>query len=162
MAERGTPGRVSDAIWWQVPPLSSVGDPRHLTHAPAVLSTVGGTPAVWSGDEHAFTGVEEHRAGGDDAAATPSCPRTAGRSSPADPCDRIGTPVRPVPGPRGRTMGGEERGAGGGTVAVELTELHEDYVWRVNRAVAEDRMDVVRELYEEYFEAALERILATA
>ena len=44
----------------------------------------------------------------------------------------------------------------------ELTELHEDYVWRVNRAVAEDRMDVVRELYEEYFEAALERILATA
>ncbi|MBM7808926.1 hypothetical protein JOD57_004763 [Geodermatophilus bullaregiensis] len=44
----------------------------------------------------------------------------------------------------------------------ELTELHESYVWRVNAAVAEDRLDLVRELHEEYVEAALQRILATA
>ncbi|WP_448639188.1 hypothetical protein [Geodermatophilus sp. URMC 63] len=44
----------------------------------------------------------------------------------------------------------------------ELSELHEDYVERVNEAVAEDRMDLVQELHEEYVEAALQRILATA
>ncbi|MEX5721349.1 hypothetical protein [Geodermatophilus maliterrae] len=44
----------------------------------------------------------------------------------------------------------------------ELTDLHESYVWRVNAAVAEDRMDVVQALHEEYVEAALQRILATA
>ncbi len=44
----------------------------------------------------------------------------------------------------------------------ELTELYEDYVERVNEAVAEDRMDLVQELQEEYVEAALQRILATA
>ena len=42
----------------------------------------------------------------------------------------------------------------------ELTELHEDYVWRVNEAVAEDRMDLVQELQEEYVEEALQRLLA--
>ena len=42
----------------------------------------------------------------------------------------------------------------------ELSEVHEDYVGRVNEAVAEDRMDLVRELHEEYVEAALQRILA--
>jgi hypothetical protein len=47
-------------------------------------------------------------------------------------------------------------------VQTELSELHEDYVWRVNEAVAEDRMDLVQELHEEYVEAALQRILATA
>ncbi len=44
----------------------------------------------------------------------------------------------------------------------ELTELYEDYVERVNEAVAEDRMDLVQQLQEEYVEAALQRILATA
>jgi cyclomaltodextrinase len=46
---------------------SQLPDARHLPHALAVLFTVGGTPAVWSGDEHGFRGVKEQRAGGDDA-----------------------------------------------------------------------------------------------
>jgi cyclomaltodextrinase len=42
-------------------------EPRLLPHALAVLFTVGGTPAVYYGDEQAFQGVKEERAGGDDA-----------------------------------------------------------------------------------------------
>lgn len=45
----------------------AVGDPSHLAHALVVLFTVGGTPAIYYGDEQAFTGVKEERAGGDDA-----------------------------------------------------------------------------------------------
>jgi cyclomaltodextrinase len=36
-----------------------------------VLLTVGGTPAVYEGDEQAFRGVKEDRAGGDDAVRPP-------------------------------------------------------------------------------------------
>jgi hypothetical protein len=43
-----------------------------------------------------------------------------------------------------------------------MTALHEDYVWQVNEAVAEDRMDLVHELNEQYIEEALRLILATA
>ncbi|SER01069.1 cyclomaltodextrinase [Lentzea xinjiangensis] len=46
---------------------SRLHDERHLPHALAVLFTVGGTPAVYAGDEQAFRGVKEDRAGGDDA-----------------------------------------------------------------------------------------------
>ncbi|MBW8482585.1 DUF3459 domain-containing protein [Actinomadura sp. PM05-2] len=46
---------------------SRLEDPRHLPHALAVLFTVGGTPAVYYGDERAMTGLKEERAGGDDA-----------------------------------------------------------------------------------------------
>ncbi|WP_248966167.1 alpha-amylase family glycosyl hydrolase [Sphaerisporangium perillae] len=46
---------------------SALTDPRHLPHALAVLLTVGGTPSIYYGDERAFHGVKEHRAGGDDA-----------------------------------------------------------------------------------------------
>ncbi|WP_369138566.1 alpha-amylase family glycosyl hydrolase [Modestobacter versicolor] len=46
---------------------SRLTDVRHLPHALAVLFTVGGTPSVYAGDEQAFTGVKEDRAGGDDA-----------------------------------------------------------------------------------------------
>ncbi|WP_232667409.1 alpha-amylase family glycosyl hydrolase [Pseudonocardia sp. TRM90224] len=46
---------------------SQVVDERHLPHALVVLMTVGGTPAVYYGDEQAFRGVKEDRAGGDDA-----------------------------------------------------------------------------------------------
>ncbi|MGY1857651.1 alpha-amylase family protein [Modestobacter sp. SYSU DS0290] len=46
---------------------SRLTDPRHLAHALVVLFTVGGTPSVYAGDEQAFTGVKEDRAGGDDA-----------------------------------------------------------------------------------------------
>ncbi|WP_051681919.1 alpha-amylase family protein [Cellulomonas sp. HZM] len=45
---------------------SQVGD-EWLGHALAVLMTVGGTPAVYYGDELALHGVKEEREGGDDA-----------------------------------------------------------------------------------------------
>ncbi|WP_222195887.1 alpha-amylase family glycosyl hydrolase [Modestobacter italicus] len=50
---------------------SRLDDARHLPHALAVLFTVGGTPSVYAGDEQAFTGVKEDRAGGDDAVRPP-------------------------------------------------------------------------------------------
>jgi cyclomaltodextrinase len=50
---------------------SRLTDERHLPHALAVLFTVGGTPAVYAGDEQAFRGVKEDRAGGDDAVRPP-------------------------------------------------------------------------------------------
>jgi cyclomaltodextrinase / maltogenic alpha-amylase / neopullulanase len=46
---------------------SRLTDERHLGHALAVLFTVGGVPSVYYGDEQAFRGVKEDRAGGDDA-----------------------------------------------------------------------------------------------
>ncbi|WP_456823658.1 alpha-amylase family glycosyl hydrolase [Cellulomonas sp. P5_E12] len=46
---------------------SMVEDARHRAHAVVVLCTVGGTPAVYAGDELGFTGVKEEREGGDDA-----------------------------------------------------------------------------------------------
>jgi cyclomaltodextrinase / maltogenic alpha-amylase / neopullulanase len=46
---------------------SRLTDERLLPHALAVLFTSGGTPAVYYGDEQAFVGVKEERAGGDDA-----------------------------------------------------------------------------------------------
>jgi glycosidase len=54
---------------------SRLTDPRHLPHALAVLFTVGGTPSVYAGDEQAFRGVKEDRAGGDDA-VRPAFPAT--------------------------------------------------------------------------------------
>lgn len=45
---------------------SRVG-PEGALVALAVLLTVGGTPSVYYGDEHAFTGLKEERLGGDDA-----------------------------------------------------------------------------------------------
>lgn len=50
---------------------SRLTDERHVAHALAVLLTVGGTPAVYAGDEQAFRGVKEDRAGGDDAVRPP-------------------------------------------------------------------------------------------
>ena len=44
-----------------------VTDARHHAHALVVLMTVGGTPAVYYGDEIGLHGVKEERAGGDDA-----------------------------------------------------------------------------------------------
>jgi cyclomaltodextrinase len=46
---------------------SKLTDERLLPHALAVLFTVGGTPAVYYGDEQGFRGVKEERIGGDDA-----------------------------------------------------------------------------------------------
>ncbi|GAA4602142.1 alpha-amylase family protein [Actinoallomurus liliacearum] len=46
---------------------SRLSEPRHLEHALVILCTVGGIPAIYSGDEQAFRGVKEDREGGDDA-----------------------------------------------------------------------------------------------
>ncbi|MEU9830933.1 alpha-amylase family protein [Streptosporangium sp. NPDC048047] len=46
---------------------SRITDPRHLPHAVALLALLGGTPAVYAGDEFGFRAVKEDRAGGDDA-----------------------------------------------------------------------------------------------
>ncbi|GAB7043127.1 MULTISPECIES: alpha-amylase family protein [Catenuloplanes] len=46
---------------------SRLTNPAHLGHALAVLFTVAGVPSVYYGDEQAFRGVKEDRAGGDDA-----------------------------------------------------------------------------------------------
>ncbi|WP_454049737.1 alpha-amylase family protein [Cellulomonas sp. Marseille-Q8402] len=51
-----------------------VGDPALAGHALVVLATVGGTPAVYYGDEQAYRGVKEDRAGGDDAVRPPYPP----------------------------------------------------------------------------------------
>ncbi|SHN48024.1 alpha-amylase family protein [Cryptosporangium aurantiacum] len=55
-----------------------IGDDRHLGHAIAVLATLPGVPSVYAGDEQAFRGRKENRAGGDDAVRPPF------PSSPAD------------------------------------------------------------------------------
>ncbi|GIG27718.1 alpha-amylase family glycosyl hydrolase [Cellulomonas marina] len=65
---------------------SRLSDPRHLDHALALLLTVPGTPCVYAGDEHGFTGVKEDRAGGDDA-VRPAFPATPSELSP------VGLPV---------------------------------------------------------------------
>jgi cyclomaltodextrinase len=46
---------------------SAIDDERHLPHALVTLFTVAGTPSVYYGDEQAFHGDKEERAGGDDA-----------------------------------------------------------------------------------------------
>jgi glycosidase len=45
---------------------SQLADDRHLAHALVLMFTVAGTPAVYYGDEQAFRGIKEDRAGGDD------------------------------------------------------------------------------------------------
>jgi len=54
---------------------SRLTDERHIAHALAILMTIGGTPAVYAGDEQAFRGIKEDRAGGDDA-VRPTFPAT--------------------------------------------------------------------------------------
>ena len=52
---------------------SQLVDDRHLAHALVLLLTIGGTPSVYYGDEQAYRGVKQQRAGGDDA-VRPSFP----------------------------------------------------------------------------------------
>jgi cyclomaltodextrinase / maltogenic alpha-amylase / neopullulanase len=54
---------------------SQLADERHLAHALVILMTCAGTPAIYAGDEQAFRGLKEHRAGGDDA-IRPAFPAT--------------------------------------------------------------------------------------
>ncbi len=44
-----------------------IPDARHREHALVLLFTLGGTPAVYAGDEYGFEAVKEERVGGDDA-----------------------------------------------------------------------------------------------
>jgi len=46
---------------------SKLSDERHLPHAIALLLTLPGIPSIYAGDEQAFRGIKEERAGGDDA-----------------------------------------------------------------------------------------------
>lgn len=57
---------------------SRLVDERHLPHALAILLTCGGTPSIYAGDEQAFRGVKESRAGGDDAIRPAFPPTPAG------------------------------------------------------------------------------------
>jgi hypothetical protein len=43
-----------------------------------------------------------------------------------------------------------------------LRELHETYIWEVNAAVGEDRMDLVWQLSDEYADKALQLMTALA
>jgi glycosidase len=72
-------------------------DHRHLPHALAILLTSGGTPSIYAGDQQAFLGVKENRAGGDDA-IRPAFPPTPAELSPAcPPCPPCASsPAMPV------------------------------------------------------------------
>jgi glycosidase len=59
---------------------SQVG-PAGAVLALVVLATVGGSPHIYYGDEQAYTGVKEDRAGGDDA-VRPAFPATPGELAP--------------------------------------------------------------------------------
>lgn len=54
---------------------SQLIDERHIAHALMILLTIGGSPAIYAGDEQAFRGIKENRAGGDDA-IRPAFPAT--------------------------------------------------------------------------------------
>ena len=60
---------------------SRLEDDRYLAHALVVLFTVAGTPSVYYGDEQAFHGIKEDRAGGDDA-VRPAFPATPAELAP--------------------------------------------------------------------------------
>lgn len=60
---------------------SRLNDERHIAHAVAVIMTVGGTPSIYAGDEQAFRGIKEDRAGGDDA-VRPMFPASPGDLAP--------------------------------------------------------------------------------
>ena len=60
---------------------SKLSDERHIAHALVILLTVGGTPSIYYGDEQAFRGIKEDRAGGDDE-IRPAFPDTPADLSP--------------------------------------------------------------------------------
>jgi glycosidase len=68
---------------------SRLTDAALLEHAVTVLLTVPGHPTVYAGDEQAFTGVKEDRAGGDDAVRPPFPATPAGLSPLGEPTLRL-------------------------------------------------------------------------
>lgn len=54
---------------------TQIADDRHHSHALVLLLTLGGTPAIYYGDERGLEAVKEERIGGDDA-IRPAYPRT--------------------------------------------------------------------------------------
>ncbi len=64
---------------------SQIDDERHHAHATVLLFVLGGTPAVYYGDEAGLTGVKQERFGGDDAIrpVLPDDPAELTRSNPA-------------------------------------------------------------------------------
>ena len=56
-------------------------DRRHHAHALVLLFTLGGTPAVYAGDEQGMEGLKEEREGGDDA-IRPTFPEQPGELAP--------------------------------------------------------------------------------
>jgi cyclomaltodextrinase len=60
---------------------SQLSDERHLAHALVILMTCGGVPSIYAGDEQAFRGIKEQRAGGDDA-IRPAFPATPAELAP--------------------------------------------------------------------------------
>lgn len=60
---------------------SQLLDERHISHALVILMTCGGMPSIYAGDEQAFRGIKERRAGGDDA-IRPSFPAAPGDLAP--------------------------------------------------------------------------------
>ncbi|MEO6998331.1 MAG: alpha-amylase family glycosyl hydrolase [Terracoccus sp.] len=64
---------------------SQIDDERHHAHATVLLFLLGGTPAVYYGDEVGLTGVKQERFGGDDAIrpALPADPDELTRANPA-------------------------------------------------------------------------------
>lgn len=60
---------------------SQLTDVRHLAHALVILMTCAGLPSIYAGDEQAFRGIKEHRAGGDDA-IRPAFPATPAELAP--------------------------------------------------------------------------------
>ncbi|MGW1344574.1 alpha-amylase family glycosyl hydrolase [Kribbella sp. NPDC002412] len=61
---------------------TQLADERHLGHALAILFAVGGVPSIYAGDEQAFRGLKEDRAGGDDA-IRPEFPDSPGELDPS-------------------------------------------------------------------------------
>ena len=62
---------------------SQVPDERHRPHALALLMTLGGTPAIYYGDEFGALAIKADRIGGDDA-IRPAYPQTPGDPLPFD------------------------------------------------------------------------------
>jgi hypothetical protein len=78
-------------------------------------------------------------------------------------CEGVGTSAGGIPCPTRPTLEEERRGEEMRKIMdARLTELQELYTGLVNAAVAEDRMDLVQKLNDEYVEESLRLMLAAA